>query len=116
LISEDLVQSAHDVSEGGLFVSLVESAIPRQLGFRIATSPEIRKDAFLFGESQSRVVVTVKADQVNTLKDHLKHKGVSFHQIGQVKDHEALIDGEHFGRIDELAAIYHGSLEAEMNR
>ena len=116
LISEGLVQSAHDVSEGGLFVALVESAIPRHLGFRIAASPEIRKDAFLFGESQSRVVVTVKADQVNTLKDHLKHKGISFHQIGQVKDHEALIDGEHFGRIDELAAIYHGSLEAEMNR
>ena len=116
LISEGLVQSAHDVSEGGLFVALVESAIPRHLGFRIAASPEIRKDAFLFGESQSRVVVTVKADQVNTLKDHLKHKGVSFHQIGHVKDHEALIDGEHFGRIDELAAIYHGSLEAEMNR
>jgi phosphoribosylformylglycinamidine synthase len=116
LISEGLLQSAHDISEGGLFVSLVESAIPRQLGFQIATSPAVRKDAFLFGESQSRAVVTVKAEQADTLKEHLKHKGVSFHQIGQVKDHDALIDGEHLGRISELAAIYHESVEAEMSR
>lgn len=114
LINDGLVQSAHDISEGGLFVSLVESAIPRQLGFQIATSPAIRRDAFLFGESQSRVIVSVKAAEADTLKTSLKHQGISFHQIGQVEGADAVIDGESFGSIEELKGVYEGAIGKEI--
>ncbi len=60
LIREGVVSSAHDVSEGGLFVTLLESAFHRDLGFDVVASDyNLRKDAYWFGESQSRVVVTV---------------------------------------------------------
>jgi phosphoribosylformylglycinamidine (FGAM) synthase-like enzyme len=62
LIIEKLIQSAHDVSDGGLLVTLAESAMPRGLGFNINPDRGIRLDAFLFGESQGRVVVSVKAE------------------------------------------------------
>ena len=63
LIENNLVNAVHDVSDGGLFVSLVEMSMPRELGFDIVTDSEIREDAFLFGEAQSRVIVTVSEEQ-----------------------------------------------------
>ena len=61
LIQKKLIESAHDVSEGGLFVALAESAFKNNLGFDVvANDYRIRKDAYWFGESQSRVVVSVK--------------------------------------------------------
>ncbi len=63
LITKGLVQSVHDISDGGLFVALAESAMPRELGFQIATDDNFRTDAYLFGEAQGRVLVSVKAAQ-----------------------------------------------------
>lgn len=59
LISNQLVESVHDVSDGGLMVALAESALPRGFGFEVATQSPYRADAFLFGEAQSRVLVSV---------------------------------------------------------
>ena len=59
LIKEDLIISAHDVSDGGLFITLLESSMANNLGFSINSADNIRKDAFLFGESPSRVVVSI---------------------------------------------------------
>ncbi|TDB61872.1 phosphoribosylformylglycinamidine synthase subunit PurL [Arundinibacter roseus] len=63
LIQQGMVQSMHDVSDGGLFVALAESAMPRGLGFQVSTDKNYRTDAFLFGEAQSRVLVSVKPSQ-----------------------------------------------------
>ncbi|HEX6170909.1 MAG TPA: phosphoribosylformylglycinamidine synthase subunit PurL, partial [Chitinophagaceae bacterium] len=62
LINRKLIQSAHDISEGGLFITLCESGFNRELGFTVETKDDLREDAYLFGEGQSRVVVSVKAD------------------------------------------------------
>src|SRR5690606_23128733 len=59
IIEQQMIDSAHDVSDGGLFVTLAESGFFNNLGFDIKTDKNIRKDGFLFGESQSRVVVSV---------------------------------------------------------
>jgi phosphoribosylformylglycinamidine synthase len=68
LIRQRLVQSVHDISDGGLFVALAESAMPRGLGFAIATDQNFRTDAFLFGEAQSRVIVSVKPSLQGTFQ------------------------------------------------
>lgn len=68
LIRQKLIESAHDVSDGGLFVALAESAMPRGLGFAIATDRNFRTDAFLFGEAQSRVLVSVKPSLQGTFQ------------------------------------------------
>ena len=46
-IKQKHIESAHDVADGGLFITLLESAMPNQLGFDITTSSEIRTDAFI---------------------------------------------------------------------
>ena len=51
LIRKQLIESAHDVADGGLFITLLESAMHRNLGFDITTAAEYREDAFLFGEA-----------------------------------------------------------------
>ncbi|MDD2634649.1 MAG: phosphoribosylformylglycinamidine synthase subunit PurL [Bacteroidales bacterium] len=48
LAKENFVNSMHDVSDGGLYISLLESAMPESLGFDITTPAEFRTDAFLF--------------------------------------------------------------------
>src|ERR1043166_5499896 len=59
LISKQFLRSAHDISEGGLFITLCEAGFNCELGFSIQTKSTIRRDAFLFGEGQGRVAVTV---------------------------------------------------------
>jgi len=74
LIEHRMICSAHDVSEGGLFITLLESSMPNQLGFDITTDSEIREDAFLFGEGQSRVVVSVCPSREDSFIDFMiKH-------------------------------------------
>ncbi len=71
-IAKKWVNAAHDVSEGGLWIALVEAAMPRSLGFAIATAKNMRKDAFLFGESQSRVVVSVGLEKQVVFEKNIK--------------------------------------------
>ena len=61
LIRSKAINSAHDLSDGGLFMTLLESSMVNNLGFEISSDSSVRKDAFLFGEAQSRVVVSVSA-------------------------------------------------------
>ena len=71
LIQNKMVVSAHDVSDGGLFVALAESAMVRGLGFDISTEANYRKDAYLFGEAQSRVVVSVRPAMQGAFQKYL---------------------------------------------
>lgn len=116
LISKGLLVSAHDVSDGGLFITLLESAMVNNLGFEITSDKNIRKDAFLFGESQGRIVVSVKPSQVAPFSQVLQNKGVPFSLLGEVtKDNAIKIDGENFGSVAGYDAIYEGALPEKLN-
>ncbi len=110
-IAKGLVQSAHDVSDGGLFVTLVESGIPRGLGFDIGTDEEVRKDAYLFGEAQGRVVVSVSKEKEDKFIDLMMTKDVEFSYIGDVKGKDIVIDEESFGSVADAKNLYDTSLE-----
>src|SRR5690606_39017144 len=84
LISQDLIQSAHDVSDGGLYIALLESAMPREFGFAIETDSEIRKDAFLFGEAQGRVIVSVKPENQEAFVELMAASVTDFTYLGVV--------------------------------
>lgn len=114
LINNNYISSAHDVSDGGLFVTLCEMAFPNGLGFDIVTDSEIRKDAFLFGESQSRVVVTVVDDYEDDFIDFLGESGVEVMLLGHVTKGRITIDEENFGYIDDYKAIYDHAIGQEM--
>lgn len=97
LIIERHITSAHDVSDGGLFACLLESAMPKGLGFDITTSKKIRKDAFLLGESQSRVVVSVTKAQKEAFLNALSDADLGCTLLGVVTSGEINVDGEAWG-------------------
>ncbi|MBN1132420.1 MAG: phosphoribosylformylglycinamidine synthase subunit PurL [Bacteroidales bacterium] len=110
LIRDKLISSAHDVSTGGLFVTLVESALPGKLGFDITSPAEIRNDAFLFGESQSRVVVSVSSEQETGFIDFMMEAEIHFSALGHVTKEELRIDDVSYGFISDYERMYEGSL------
>ncbi len=113
LISKKVINSAHDVSEGGLFVTLCESGFNKELGFSIQTKAGIRKDACLFGEGQSRVVVTVSIDSMKEFELLLGE--VPFEKIGVVSSVELVVDGDFWGTIDWWSDKYDTAIENSLN-
>lgn len=114
LIREHLIISAHDVSEGGLFISLLESAMPLNLGFDITSCAEIRCDAFLFGESQSRIVVSVMPGQDRYFLDFMTRSGLPFMALGHVTKGEIRIDDVSYGHVEDLKKDYDTAIEKMM--
>lgn len=111
LVKSRLIFSAHDVSEGGLFISLLESVMERNLGFEIETDKSLQKDAFLFGESQSRVVVTCDAAMVEEIEMICKLHHIPANSLGTVGGEYLYIDGENFGSVYTYAELYQNALE-----
>jgi phosphoribosylformylglycinamidine synthase len=114
LIKSQLVVSAHDISEGGLFTCLLESAMTSNLGFVVDTDPSFRKDAYLFGEAQSRVVVSVKADKVSDFENQLGSKNVMFSKLGLVSNGDLAIDGQDYGLLSDWSALYNETIEKKL--
>jgi len=103
------IKSAHDISEGGLFACLLECAMGTGHGINISTDPKIRKDAFLFGEAQGRVVVSVNPDLKALFEAEVR---VPHTLLGRVAPSaEITIDHEGWGFISEWQAAYDTALE-----
>ncbi len=109
LIRKGLVNAAHDISEGGLFVALCESGFYNDLGFAVHSIPGIRKDAFLFGEGQSRILVTVAPSNAEDFKNTVKE--LPFYEIGKVQKDSITIDGANWGPIVDWKIAYNTALE-----
>ncbi|MFN5324036.1 MAG: phosphoribosylformylglycinamidine synthase subunit PurL [Bacteroidota bacterium] len=114
LIGEGLVESVHDVSDGGLFVALMESSIAGDLGFNIETDSDYRVDAFLFGESQSRVLVSVNPEQLDGFLECVISSNVDFTNLGQVGGNEFVIDGSSIGKVSDYAKLYSNSISSRL--
>jgi len=110
LIKHKVIQSAHDVSDGGLYITLVESALPNDFGFEIETDESIRKDAFLFGEAQGRVVVSVSPDDNERFIEMMATSEVDFSLLGSVTNGFLNIDEEPFGHITDIKMVYNNVL------
>ncbi|MCU0353944.1 MAG: phosphoribosylformylglycinamidine synthase subunit PurL [Cytophagales bacterium] len=110
LIHNGLVSSAHDVSDGGLFVTLAESAMPRGLGFSVETDRNLRTDAFLFGESQSRVVVSVSNAQYKAFGERIAALGVPCQLLGTVHDLAFFVNGAEIMACAEAKPVYDNTL------
>ena len=116
LIRAGVIESAHDVADGGLFTTLIESSFTNNLGFEIVSSSEVREDAFLFGESPSRVVVSVTETGEDAFLDVLKDCKTPFILLGHVTKGRIAVDDTNFGKIDEYKTIYNNSLAEKLNK
>ncbi|MBD2705706.1 phosphoribosylformylglycinamidine synthase subunit PurL [Spirosoma sp. BT702] len=84
MIRHGWLQSAHDVSDGGLFVTLAESAMAGNKGFTINVDTRHRTDSYLFGESQSRVVISISPEQLQHVEGYLNDSILPFRFLGNV--------------------------------
>jgi phosphoribosylformylglycinamidine synthase len=132
LIQSGLVKSAHDCSEGGLAVTLAESCIsrlvaretPRLIGAIIDLSAVAagsnaapRLDALLFGETQSRVVVSCRAIEAAKVVERAKLMGVPAAIIGKVGGDRLTIKttaGEFSSPLTELHDAWWNSIARAM--
>lgn len=110
LILNKAIESSHDISEGGLFITLMESCFNRGLGVDVvAADYNIRKDAYWFGESQSRVVVSVKSVRMEAFKEIIGDH--PYEELGFVTTGDVDIDGMHWGNIKNWKEKYDTAIE-----
>jgi phosphoribosylformylglycinamidine synthase len=114
LIHEGVIASAHDISEGGLFITLCEKGFTGNKGFDVKTDTSIRKDAFLFGEAQSRVVVSVGAAQKDAFEQLVGN--IPFKAIGTVTNGAVRIDGEDWNSINHWKDLYLTAIEKYLTK
>ena len=111
IIKQKLIKSAHDISEGGLAVSLLESSFYQELGFYVSAHSPIRKDAFWFGEAQGRVVVSVGKETVEGLLLFSKESGITITELGAVTSGNITVNGNDWGNITEWKKKYDTAIE-----
>lgn len=118
-IQSGLVQSAHDVSEGGLAAALAESCISGNVGASVQWSTDLRNDVALFSESQSRIVLSVSPDHKNALEKLLQEAGVPFTELGVVGGNKLSININGASALEEsveaLKSVWEDAIPCLMN-
>ena len=121
LITEHDIRSAHDISEGGLLVTLFEKGFNRNLGFDVrdgfsafshnGDKDEMRLDAYWFGEAQSRVVVSCTKQQEDAIKHKAAAAGIPIVVLGTVTNGEIKVNGKSWGNIKDWKEKYDTAIE-----
>lgn len=111
-----LLKSAHDVSDGGLFTALLESCMEHDMGVKINYDSPVRLDSFLFGESQSRIVVTLDSEDFDKLENISNQNSVPIQKIGIVEKSSIIVNQIDFGALSEWKEQYNTLLENKLER
>jgi phosphoribosylformylglycinamidine synthase II len=110
-IQQGLLQSAHDISEGGLAITLLESGFAGNKGFLANAAYTIRNDAFWFGEAQGRVVVSVNEGKKDLFVNACVNMNIPYLYLGVVTDSKVTVQGEEWGDIADWKDLYDTAIE-----
>jgi phosphoribosylformylglycinamidine synthase len=117
-IRRGLVKSAHDCSEGGLAIAIAESCILGErasIGARIGSvNSTVRSDFFLFGEDQSRILLSTSRGNFQALLRMCSENNVDAEQIGIVGGDSLVVEGILQIACSTLVNTYFGSIEKIM--
>ena len=117
-IREGIVRSAHDCSEGGLALALAEACISAPgdvgLGAAVDVDASIRPDAWLFGESQSRILLSVQRKNLNQLRDLATDAEAPLSVLGEVRGRRLRIGSLIDVNVDELRDVWTNALPHRM--
>jgi len=120
IIKSGLVKSAHDCSEGGLTVALAECAIgnrEQMIGAVIdVETKDLRPDALLFGESASRIIISVQPGHGDQIAQIAAKFGIPVQKIGTVGGDRLKINGFIDISLAEMEPAYYDSLKAMVER
>lgn len=118
LIRERLIHSAHDVSEGGLAVALAEccmAGVGKKFGAKVKIDYSYRPDLELFGEDQSRIIISASEMVMERIKLIAKEHSIPLKRIGIVGGSVFTIEGDISIPLETLSEHYHESLGREMS-
>ncbi len=113
-IRQGIVRSAHDCSDGGLAVALAESCIAGGIGIKAKWKMAGRVDSELFGEAQSRIVVSLKPGLLGELRKLVAKHRVPLKELGTVGGKRFAIKSVVDLSLDEVADAWHNGLERAM--
>jgi phosphoribosylformylglycinamidine synthase len=118
MIRTGLIKSAHDCSEGGIAAALAESCIssPNRLGAKIRMDDKIRADTLLFGETQSRIIVSMKPEHWFDLEKITRKHQIPFSVLGKVEGHNLNIEGWIDLPVSKLAEEYESAIDRIMEK
>jgi phosphoribosylformylglycinamidine synthase len=116
IIQNRLADSAHDCSDGGISVTLAESAFQRGIGAQITLpSHHLPVECVLFGEDASRVVISCDPRNVDRIREFAAKHDIAADVIGETLTGQLTIavDGKTVvsGEVADLRAAYEGALE-----
>ncbi|MBI4288312.1 MAG: phosphoribosylformylglycinamidine synthase subunit PurL [Chloroflexi bacterium] len=110
-IKQGLLHSAHDCSDGGLAAAMAESAIAGGLGMRGERSPyDVRRDVALFGESPSRIVVSLPPGKVKDFEGVVAGYGAALTRLGVVGGDRLVVPGLIDLSVVEMERAWRGGL------
>jgi len=112
LIASGVVKSCKSVAEGGLFSALFNKCLQSEFGFDITLPIEFRRDAFLFGEAQSRAVITITEEDLDLFLQFMEVNNSKFLMLGHVTKSELRIDHESYGFADEMKVQFNSALDS----
>jgi phosphoribosylformylglycinamidine synthase len=110
-IRQRIIASAHDCSDGGLAVALAESCIAGGIGMRGKWAIEGRADSDLFGEEQSRIVVSLQPSRLEELRALAARHRVPLKELGDVGGDRFAIENVIDLPLDDVAEAWHGGLQ-----
>ncbi|RCK77285.1 MAG: Phosphoribosylformylglycinamidine synthase, synthetase subunit [Ignavibacteriae bacterium] len=111
LIRLKLIKSAHDVSDGGIAITLAESCIAGNIGCKINIDYHQRLDFALFNENQSKIVVTCDESKLDDVKIFLSNSGVFYKVLGTVGGNYLNINEQIRIQVNDLAEYYFSTLD-----
>lgn len=118
LINGRLIESAHDVSEGGIICALAECCVMNEeklLGAEVNLPIKKREDFSFFSESQSRIIVSVKREKQNKFEETLKKHQLYFYLAGRVKEKKFSVNDKLNLNIADLVDLYYNTIPRIMN-
>jgi len=107
-IEVGILSSAHDCSDGGLAVTLAESCIKGKKGVQLSLDEKFREDAILFSETQSRIIVSLPAENLTSLEEIAKKYEVPMKILGMVGGDSLQIKDLIKLKVKELAEAWKG--------
>jgi phosphoribosylformylglycinamidine synthase II len=112
-VRSGLISSAHDCSDGGLAITLAECCVlnrEKMIGASVEIDDDIRPDCLLFGETQSRIVVSTSKDKGEKLVNLCAVNDVPISAVGTVGGNNLTINNQINLRLDRLEDAYYNSL------
>lgn len=118
LIDARLINSAHDISDGGILVTLAESCIinhEKMIGAKVNIHIKTREDFTFFSESQSRILVSVSPENKEKFEKIASHSFTPFTCLGETGGKSLIINDQYEFKLDLLAGIYYDSIRKKMD-